>query len=546
MKRLALVLFTAACSSNNGSSPPTPDAPSQGSGSAMPDAATAASLSSIKTIVVLYAENRAFDNVYGSFPGANGLPVNGAYTPQLDRDGSQLATLPQTWTGVTAAGQTPVVTQMMSANLQNAPYSIESTYAGVDKTVITRDLYHRFFENQMQIDGGANDMFAAMADSGGLVMGYYDGSTMALWQLAEQNTLADNWFMGAFGGSFLNHQYLICACAPEYPNADTATAKPTIAVIDTASDGAFLPELTLGSASPASALDGPPTFALSGNIVPKNYFGDATFRAVNTMQPPYQPSSTKAPASDQTGLYVDPTNATTLPPQTQPTIGDQLDVASVTWAWYSGAWDMTMQQAVSDHAALETFPPPGAVPDFQFHHQPFNYYVDFDPVMHADARIAKLKDETDLVAEAAAGTLPQVVFYKPEGDLNQHAGYASVDAGDQHIADLVKLLQASPQWPNMLIVVTYDENGGWWDHVAPPVGDLMGPGTRIPAIIVSPFAKKGFVDHTQYDTGSIQRFIDLRFGIAPLPGITSRDAALVAGGGVAMGDLTNALDFSGH
>ncbi|HEY1549566.1 MAG TPA: alkaline phosphatase family protein, partial [Kofleriaceae bacterium] len=68
----------------------------------------------------------------------------------------------------------------------------------------------------------------------------------------------------------------------------------------------------------------------------------------------------------------------------------------------------------------------------------------------------------------------------------------------------------------------------------------------IPAIIVSPFAKRGFVDHTQYDTGSIQRFIDLRFGIAPLPGITSRDAALVAAGGVAMGDLTNALDFSGH
>jgi acid phosphatase len=108
------------------------------------------------------------------------------------------------------------------------------------------------------------------------------------------------------------------------------------------------------------------------------------------------------------------------------------------------------------------------------------------------------------------------------------------------------MLQASPQYPNMLIIVTYDENGGWWDHVAPPVGDLMGPGTRIPAIIVSPFAKKGFVDHTQYDTGSIQRFIDLRFGIAPLAGITSRDAALVAAGGVAMGDLTNALDFSGH
>ena len=95
----------------------------------------------------------------------------------------------------------------------------------------------------------------------------------------------------------------------------------------------------------------------------------------------------------------------------------------------------------------------------------------------------------------------------------------------------------------MIIVITYDENGGWWDHVAPPLGDLVGPGTRIPAIIVSPFAKAGFVDHTPYDTGSILRFLDRRFDLAPLPGMIARDAALVANGGVAMGDLTNALSF---
>ncbi len=135
------------------------------------------------------------------------------------------------------------------------------------------------------------------------------------------------------------------------------------------------------------------------------------------------------------------------------------------------------------------------------------------------------------------------MFYKPEGDLNQHAGYASVDAGDKHIAALVAQLQASPQYANMIIVITYDENGGWWDHVAPPQGDLLGPSTRIPAIIVSPYAKRGVVDHTQYDTGSILRLIDKRFGIAPLAGTAARDAALMANGGSPMGDLTNALSF---
>ncbi len=193
------------------------------------------------------------------------------------------------------------------------------------------------------------------------------------------------------------------------------------------------------------------------------------------------------------------------------------------------------------------FPPttvPGSAPNFQFHHQPFNYYAAFDPQTGAAARTAHLEDYTALVADIAAGTLPEVVFYKPEGDLNQHPGYASVDAGDAHIAALVAQLEASPDFANMVIVITYDENGGQWDHVAPPRADKLGPGSRIPAIIISPYAKKGTVDHTQYDTASVIRLIDRLVGIDPLPGIAARDAALVANGGQPMGDLTNALDLT--
>ena len=95
----------------------------------------------------------------------------------------------------------------------------------------------------------------------------------------------------------------------------------------------------------------------------------------------------------------------------------------------------------------------------------------------------------------------------------------------------------------MLVVITVDENGGWWDHVAPPKGDRWGPGTRIPAIIVSPHAKKAFVDHTIYDTGSILRFITRRFGLKKLPGLKLRDASMIAAGGPPPGDLTAALQF---
>jgi acid phosphatase len=505
----------------------------------------------VKTIVVIYAENHSFDELFGNFPGANGIPNAASIAPQTDRDGSVLAKLPQTWGGVTAPGQIVTVSQAQSDNVPNAPFSIETAFTAesgvtLSTAVVTRDLYHRFYENQMQINGGKNDQFAAWGDSGGLVMGHYDGSNTALYALAKQYVLADNFFQAAFGGSFLNHQYLICACVPQYPNADTAAAAPPITVLNLNADGSFTHNLTTIASSPASALSGPPVFTISGNIAPKDYFGAGDgFRAVNTMQPPYQPSGNAPAAADGTHLYADTIKATTLPPQTQTNIGDLLTTQSISWTWYAGAWNQalvattaaTYSQPPSNNA---TTPPPVA-PTFQFHHQPFNYFAALDPVTHADARAAHLKDYTDLVSQAAGGTLPQVVFYKPEGDLNQHPGYTNIANGDAHIADLVTKLQASPQWANMVIVITWDEFGGQWDHVAPPKGDLVGPGTRIPALVISPFANKGTVDHTQYDTASVLRLITRRFGLSPLAGLTQRDQALVANGGVAMGDLTGTL-----
>jgi phospholipase C len=95
----------------------------------------------------------------------------------------------------------------------------------------------------------------------------------------------------------------------------------------------------------------------------------------------------------------------------------------------------------------------------------------------------------------------------------------------------------------VLVIVTYDENGGFWDHVAPPKADRWGPGSRIPTMIVSPFAKKGYVDHTLYDTTSIMRFITRRFELPVLPGLVTRDAALRANSHPPVGDLTDALTF---
>ncbi|HVT37078.1 MAG TPA: acid phosphatase [Nevskiaceae bacterium] len=514
--------------------------------------------SGVKNIVVIYAENRSFDALFGNFPGANGVPTDPAKYTQLDRDGvTPLAKLPQTWGGVTAAGNPLVVTQAQSDNLPNAPFAIETTFNAVNGASVlstddvTRDLTHRFFENIMEINGGSNDMFAAWLDAGGLTMGHFDYSKSALYKLAQQYVLADNFFEGAYGGSFLNHQYLICACAPSVPAGAAGVVGTVVGngmsvnVLGTP-NAKNVPQLARTDAN-VSAIDGPAAYK-TGNIAPLDYFGAGDgYRAVNTMQAPYQPSGNFPAAGAADLRYANPAAANTLPPQTAKTIGDQLTAKNLSWAWYAGAWNAATvdgeQPSNATHSIIYTPSTPRAAPDFQAHHHPFNYYAAFDPATHGADRVTHLKDGNDLLDDAANGTLPAVAFYKPQGSVNQHPGYANAADGDAHIADVVAKLQASPQWKNMVIVITYDEYGGQWDHVAPPKGDLLGPGTRIPAIIVSPFAKMGTVDHTLYDTGSVQRLINKVFGTAPLPGITARDAALVAGGGSAMGDLTNALNL---
>jgi acid phosphatase len=482
----------------------------------------------IDTVVVIYAENRSFDDLYGSFPGANGLAnASAASLLQRDRDGKPLKELPPIWGGLTGKGVTPAINEAQTAHLPDKPFAIDDPKGfNLPMSVVTRDLWHVFYQHQMQIDGGKNDKFAAWADSGGLVMGHYatNPTNLPLWSVAKRYTLADNFFQGAFGGSFLNHQFLACACTPVYPNADQSPAKDRIAVVDGSGTA-----LKVAEDSPKSAIDGPPKFVHDGAITPD-------FFIVNTSAPPYQPSFVK-PAEGGDPALADLSNPATVPPQTQKNIGDLLSEKGIDWAWYAGAWQM----------ALDHDPNLPAV-SFQFHHQPFNYFADMAP--GTEARKAHLRDGgfngVEFIKAIDSGALPPVTFYKPQGNLNEHAGYAAVLAGDQHIADVIAHLEKSPQWAHMMVVVTYDEFGGIWDHVAPPKGDRWGPGSRIPALIVSPYAKRGYIDHTQYDTTSILAFITKRFGLPVLPGLEARAAALKAHGGKPNGDLTAALTTTPH
>jgi acid phosphatase len=493
----------------------------------------------VRHIVVIYAENRSFVNLYGHFPGVQHplAEVSAEHFTQLDRDGkTPLPQLPKIWGGLVPRaqerdGQRYMIGESAITGLPNRPFPIVDAHGQpLPNGIITRDLIHRFYQNQMQINAGRNNQFVAWGDSGALVMGHYENSaqTLRLWKLAQQYALCDNFFMAAFGGSWLNHIYLISAQAPFYPDIASSPAKHLVSVVD--GDDPAGTRLKLAANCPASALDGPPKFVSDGLFTPDGY-------AVNTMAPPYQPSNVR-PAEGGNPAWADPSNPRVLPPQRSATIGERLSANGVDWAWYSGAWQYAL-----DHRDT------GAVPDFQYHHQPFNYFANYAPGTEARARHlrdAGVGDEpatNRLLADIDAGRLPAVTFYKPQGNLNMHAGYADVESGDRHIAAVIEHIQRSPQWSNTVIVMTHDENGGWWDPVSPPVGDRWGPGSRIPALVISPFARKGYVDHTLYDTNSILRFISRVHGLAPLDGVASRDRAFAARGQTPPGDLTGALDL---
>ncbi|MBK3433645.1 MULTISPECIES: acid phosphatase [unclassified Pseudomonas] len=496
----------------------------------------------VKTVVVIYAENRSFNNLFADFPGVE-KPLSALTAKdfqQRDRDGSVLPALPPSWGGVLQVGPQTVdgVTYpsevQFQQNLPNAPFALKGPQGeDLPLSLVTRDLWHVFYQNQMQINGGKNDGFVAWGDSGGLVMGHYAQSRYALrlWDVAKEFVLCDNFFQGAFGGSFLNHQYLISATAPFYPNAAQSVAKAQIATLQ--SDDPRGTRLKPLDTSPASAMSGPPQFGPSA-LTPDGY-------GVNTLAPPYWPTWIRDPQNPD---YSKPDLPNVLVPQTHEHIGDKLSKKNIDWAWYAGAWQATLEQ-FKDSGGIPK------IPNFQYHHQPFNYFKQQGPQNPAERakrlRDGGLGDESStnrFFADAQTGKLPAVSFYKPQGNLNMHAGYADVASGDRHIARALKVLQESPQWKNMVVVVTVDENGGWWDHVAPPQGDRWGPGSRVPALVVSPFARKGTVDHTVYDTASILRLITRVFQLETLDGLKQRDDAMIARGQKPMGDLSNALQFS--
>ena len=406
----------------------------------------------------------------------------------------------------------------------------------------TRDLVHRFYQEQYQLNDGRQNRYVTGSDAVGLTMGVYDTRALPIYQYLHQRghphyAIADNFFQSAFGGSFLNHQWLIAARNPVWPDAlnDGTGRRPALgggrerdAATTTRCTSRRSTARSRTLALTASCNPGPGRPPTPPGVLCGDY-------AVNTIQPTYQPYAPGTPV-DAPAPAPDRRHHRRPPERRRGRLGLVL------------GW-LVQRQRRRRRARLDQRHRPGLLgprtrspravfpncPDklFQFHHQPFNYYASLAP--GTAARAAHLRDEQEFLDQAKSSNkacnLKPVSFIKPVGAENEHPGYASATAGSTHLVELLQAIEDSRCAKDTMVVVTYDEFGGQWDHVTPPgqggkagPHDVFGPRTRIPALVISPGLRDDFVvDHTQYDTTSILATIERRFDLAPL---SSRDAAV--------------------
>src|SRR5690606_27474292 len=217
-------------------------------------------------------------------------------------------------------------------------------------------------------------------------------------------TLCDNFFQSAYGGSYFNHIFMISAAVPVWPDAP---------------------------ASMVAELDAEGNMVKDGVVTPDGYVVNHIF----ARNKPYPPKA------DTSKL---------LPSQTMPTIGDRLSEKDISWAWYSEGWD----DAVA-----------GRKTNFAYNHEPFLYFKQYEA---GTAGRKHLKDQNDFIQAAKEGTLPSVSFVKPGGGNDEHPGSSDVYSSEQLAVNLINAVLDGPNGEEALVILTYDEFGGYFDHVAPP------------------------------------------------------------------------------
>jgi len=452
----------------------------------------------VKHIVIIFQENVSFDHYFATYPFAanpEGEPEFHAKpgTPTVNNLLGGLLTINPNLNPANGVGATN-------------PFRLDRSQAA------TNDQDHNYTPEQQAFDGGVMDLFPEftgtagappsgppnIVDTNGLVMGYYDGNTVtALWNYAQYFAMNDNSYDTTFG--------------PSTPGALNLISGQTNGVINN--------------------IRGTGSLVSDGN-------GGLT------------DISDSDPAGD-----VCSTSTGEVFSMSGKNIGNLLSAAGVSWGFFEGGFDLTITNANgSTGCARSTTSLITNVKkaDYIPHHQPFQYYASTANLMHTrPASIAEIGhdgpanhqyDTHDFFDAVSAGNFPSVVFLKAPGFQDGHAGYSDPLDEQTFIVNTINFLEKTKEWKDTVVAILWDDSDGWYDHQMGPIvnpstsaadalnapgkcgngvnalagvnpGTLhaqgrCGYGPRLPFLVVSPFARKNFVDHTVTDQTSPIRFIE--------------------------------------
>ncbi len=458
----------------------------------------------IKHLVVIFNENRSFDHYFGSYPNAMNPEGEPLFEPakNTQRDINNLLSNPA------LLDNNPNLNSLNGAAASN-PFRLDRTQAN------TADQSHAYTSEQKAYDGGKNDLFpldTGSGTSGGAgafgtkaqVMGYFDGNSVtAFWNYAQNYAMSDNAWTDTFG--------------PSTPGALNMFAGQTNGVV---------PGLgTSGSELP----DGTGGFTLTGDVDPA---GD--------------PCSSK----------------TTTVSSTAKNIGDLLNAANIPWGSFVGGFNLqTINNNGTTSCGRSTVSQVvgGAVGDYVPHHIWFQYFASTANLTHARPTSTKAigytevpgtkkidpanhaYDLEDFTTAVGSGNYPAVSLIKMASFQDGHPGNSDPLDEQTGLVTLINFLQQQPDWDSTAVVISYDDSDGWYDHAFAttthtsfsasdalngaslcgaagsteptgikglPVAGRCGPGTRIPFMVISPYAKKNYVSHVLITQASIPQFIE--------------------------------------
>jgi phospholipase C len=470
----------------------------------------------IQHVVVIFGENISFDHYFGTYPKAQNPPGQPRFT---------------------ALPNTPAVNGLTPALLTNNPNLNPANGADAANPfrlnrnqALTADMGHNYQPEQQSFDMGAMDLFPSktgaaggtpnlyppVVNTKGLVMGYYDGNTVtAYWNYAQHFAMSDNSYNSQFG--------------PSTPGAFNLISGQTNGINQKAS---------LNTPSSAEIQDGIGGWTLVGDADPVSDVcsGSTKFQVQMLGQ----------------------------------NVGDLLNGGGLSWGWFQGGFDLSVVNPNGSTGCNRTTVSPitGLVEaDYVPHHEPFQFYINtFNPTHKRPNAVGNIGtsgdgganhqyDIHDWFDALAANNLPNVSYLKAASYQNGHPGNSNPLDEQAFVVSVVNALQASPFWSSTAVVIAYDDSDGWYDHQqALPIANgsfttldaltapgacgisgttpqLSGPasngvavngrcgyGVRTPLLVISPWAKPNFVDHTLTDQSSVLRFIEDNWGLGKIGG----------------------------